>query len=98
MAARVKLSAGVRGGHEDSNNFVADEVEAISQAGGDRVGVAGVAVDHQVVVAPGIEGTAAAILGHADFVNLEPDRGIVGPNDIISDEEGSDGGRVWTYM
>lgn len=87
MAAGVELSAGVRGGHEDGDDFVADEVEAVGKARGDRVGVAGVAIDHQVVVAPGIEGTAAAILGHANFVDLEPYRGRVGPDAIVSREE-----------
>lgn len=92
MAARVELSARVGGGHEDSNDFVADEVEAVGQARGDRVGVARVAIDHQIVIAPSIKGTAAAVLGHANFVDLEPDRGRVGPNDIVSHEEGYQNG------
>lgn len=84
MAAGVELRARVRGGHEDGNDFVADEVEAVGEARGDRVGVARVATDHEVVVAPGIEGAAAAVLGHADFVNLEPDGGGVGPEGKLS--------------
>lgn len=84
MAARVELSSWVRGGHKDGNDFVTDEVEAVGQARGDRVGVAGVAIHHEVVVAPSIEGTAASVLGHADFVNLEPNRGRVGPKSSVS--------------
>lgn len=50
MAPGVELRAGVGGGDEDGEDLVADEVVAVSEARGDGVGVAGVALCGRVML------------------------------------------------